>query len=147
MVKKEILIPILSIILIFGVFFVASEVQKQEIMDEKNAIEFSDFKANFAIFPYSNVYDGNVSGVLKSNKTFNFVYGEIVFYDENKMIIGTTPLSISDIYEDETYYIHVPYYGNDNKKPAHIKIIIYNNDGTVEFKSHESILYENSFDV
>lgn len=149
MIKKEIIIPILSVLLVIGTFIGAYALETQEIADDKNSIEISNLKTSFAKDEWVDVFDGNITGILKSNKSFDSVSGVIEYYDNNGALINTMYMSQPiKIIEGQVYKINENYYSNiGGAKPASIKIIIYNNDFSKGYQTNESIIYEKKINV
>lgn len=148
MIKKEIIIPILSIILIVGTFVVGFSIENQELVDSKNSIEITNIKSNFEKDPWLDFYMGNITGTLKSNKTFDSVSGVIEYYDSNGALIVTNyMINPTKILEGQTYKITEQFYGTDNTKPASARIIIYNNDFKNGYQTNESIIFEKKINL
>lgn len=149
MIKKEIVIPILSIVAIIGVFVAGFAIESQELASDKNSITISNIKSNFEKDPWVGYYTGNVTAMLQSNKSFESVTGFIEYYDNNGALISSNymvqPLKIV---KDQKYKINEQYYGVDSNKPTSVRIIIYDNSNfNNPPQSNESIIFEKKVNV
>ncbi|GLI12364.1 hypothetical protein MARBORIA2_14540 [Methanobrevibacter arboriphilus] len=150
MIKKEIVIPILSIVAIIGVFTAGYVIEGQELASDKNSITISNIQTSFEKDPWVGYYMGNVTALLESNKSFEAVTGLIEYYDSNGVLITSNyMMQPIKIVEGQKYKINEQYYGgNDNIKPASIKIIIYDNTNyNNAYQSNESIIFEKKLNI
>jgi len=146
--KKELIIPIISIIAIIATFAIGFAIESQELSDDKDSITISNLKANFEKDSWGDYYNGNITGILKSNKSFDSVSGEIEYYDSSGTLMSTSYISNpTKIVEGQTYKISESYFSMDSTKPSTARIIFYNNDYRTSYRSQESILFEKKINI
>lgn len=148
MIKKEIIIPIISVILIIATFAVGFAIESQELSNDKNSIDITNIKSNIEKDQWLDFYTGNISGILKSNKSFDSVNGVVEYYDGNgALIVSNYMMNPTKIVEGQTYKISEQFYGADNTKPTSAIIRIYNNDFKNGYQTNESIIFEKKINL
>lgn len=117
------LIPLLSVILLVSVGIVGQSSYNIDISSSRKAINITDVTVD--ISESYDYYSGDVSGVISSTKDFNYLSGEIIFYDESGAKISNANAYIltgESISTDEKIKFTAPYFSSSKPVKAIVEI-------------------------